>query len=130
MSNRHTQAQLAQVVAGLGEGVILIEPDHTLSYANEAALAMHGVAELSDLGATVSEYRANFVLHYRNHREMGPLQHPVERVLAGEVFRDAVVAVHHVRDSSATWIHRIRGLILTDGEERLSGLALIMQGRE
>ena len=127
MSNRHTQAQLAQVVAGLGEGVILIEPDHTLSYANEAALAMHGVAELSDLGATVSEYRANFVLHYRNHREMGPLQHPVERVLAGEVFRDAVVAVHHVRDSSATWIHRIRGLILTDGEERLSGLALIMQ---
>lgn len=32
--------------------MILIEPDHTLAYANEAALAMHGVAELSDLGAT------------------------------------------------------------------------------
>ena len=31
--------------------MILIEPDHTLAYANEAALAMHGVAELSDLGA-------------------------------------------------------------------------------
>ena len=65
-------------------GVILIEADHTLAYANEAALTMHGVAGLDDLGATISEYRANFVLRYRNHREIGPLQHPVERVLAGE----------------------------------------------
>jgi PAS domain S-box-containing protein len=127
MLSQHTQAQLAQVVAGLGEGVILIEPDQTLSYANEAALAMHGVAGLSDLGGTVSEYRANFVIRYRNHREMGPLQHPIERVLAGEAFRDAVVAVHHVRDPGTTWMHRLRGLVLKEPEGRLSGLALIMQ---
>ena len=107
MLSQHTQAQLAQVVAGLGEGVILIEPDHTLSYANEAALAMHGVSELGDLGATVSEYRANFVLRYRNHREIGPLQHPIERVLAGEAFRDAVVEVRHTRDPATSWMHRI-----------------------
>ena len=127
MSGQHTQAQLAQVVAGLGEGVILIEADHTLSYANEAALVMHGVAELGDLGTTVSEYRANFVLRYRNHREMGPLQHPVERVLAGEAFRDAVVEVHHARDPANTWMHRIRGLVLIDAEGRPSGLALVLQ---
>ena len=72
MRSTHTQAQLAQVVAGLSEGVILIEADHTLAYANEAALTMHGVAGLDDLGATISEYRANFVLRYRNHREIGP----------------------------------------------------------
>lgn len=127
MSSQHTQAQLAQVVAGLGEGVILIEPDHTLSYANEAALAMHGVAELEDLGATVSEYRANFVLRYRNHREVGPVQHPIERVLAGEAFRNAVVEVHHARDPAMIWMHRIRGLVLTEVDGRPSGLALIMQ---
>ena len=127
MRSDHTQAQLAQVVAGLSEGVILIEADHTLSYANEAALAMHGVGELGDLGATVSEYRANFVLRYRNHREVGPLQHPVERVLAGEAFRDAVVEVHHARDPSKTWMHRIRSLVLNDAEGRPSRLALVMQ---
>ena len=127
MLSQHTQAQLAQVVAGLGEGVILIEPDHTLSYANEAALAMHGVPELGDLGATVSEYRSNFVLRYRNHREMGPLQHPIERVLAGEAFRDAVVEVHHTRDSATSWMHRIRGFVLTELDGRPSGLALVLQ---
>jgi len=127
MSSQHTQTQLAQVIAGLGEGVILIEPDQTLSYANEAALAMHGVVDLSDLGATVSEYRANFVLCYRNHREIGPLQHPIERVLAGEAFRDAVVEVRHARDPGTTWMHRLRGVVLTEADGRPSGLALIMQ---
>ncbi|MCJ2131313.1 PAS domain-containing protein, partial [Methylobacterium sp. E-045] len=124
MRSSHTQAQLAQVIAGLSEGVILIEADHTLSYANEAALTMHGVAELDDLGATISEYRANFVLRYRNHQEIGPLQHPVERGLAGETFRDAVVEVHHARDPTKIWMHRIRSLVVTEAEGRPTGLAL------
>lgn len=127
MRSTHTQAQLAQVIAGLSEGVILIEADHTLSYANEAALTMHGVAELNDLGATISEYRTNFVLRYRSHREVGPLQHPLERVLAGETFRDAVVEVHQARDPATIWMHRIRSLVLTEADGRPSGLALIMQ---
>jgi PAS domain S-box-containing protein len=121
------QRQLAQVVAGLAEGVILIEPDHTIAYANDAALAMHGVVEIGDLGATVSEYRANFVLNYRNHHEVAPLQHPVERILAGEAFRDAVVEVHHVRDPDRTWTHRMRGLVTTDDAGAPTGLALLMQ---
>lgn len=125
--NQFEQRQLAQVVAGLAEGVILIEPDHTIAYANAAALAMHGVAELGDLGATVAEYRANFVLHYRNHREVGPLQHPVERILAGEAFRDAVVEVNHFRDPGKTWMHRMRGLVTTDDAGTPNGLALLMQ---
>ncbi|MCJ2110676.1 PAS domain-containing protein, partial [Methylobacterium sp. E-025] len=57
--------QMRQIVAGLSEGVILIEPDQTISYANAAAVMMHGVADADDLGATVSEYRTNFKLHYR-----------------------------------------------------------------
>jgi PAS domain-containing protein len=125
--NQFKQRQLAQVVDGLAEGVILIEPDHTIAYANAAALAMHGVTELGDLGATVAEYRANFILHYRNHREVGPLQHPVERILAGEAFRDAVVEVHHFRDPARTWTHRMRGLVTTDDAGAPTGLALLMQ---
>ncbi|RYF06097.1 MAG: PAS domain-containing protein, partial [Oxalobacteraceae bacterium] len=36
--------QMRQIVAGLSEGVILIEPDQTITYANAAAVMMHGVA--------------------------------------------------------------------------------------
>ncbi len=56
--------QLEQIIAGLSEGVILVEPDQTITYANEAALEMHGVTSLNELGRTVDEYRKNFVLRH------------------------------------------------------------------
>ena len=119
--------QMRQIVAGLSEGVILIEPDQTIAYVNAAAVMMHWVADADDLGATVSEYRANFTLHYRNHRKIGPLQHPLDRVLAGEVFRDVVVELSPTRDPSHRWMHRIRSLVTTDADGTPSGLALVMQ---
>ncbi len=79
MADAAHHMQMRQIVAGLSEGVILIEPDQTIAYANDAAVMMHGVTDVDDLGATVSEYSANFTLHYRNHREIGPLQHPLDR---------------------------------------------------
>ena len=127
MADAARHAQMQQIVAGLSEGVILIEPDHTIAYANAAAVAMHGVSEAGDLGATVSEYRANFTLHYRNHREIGPLQHPLDRVLAGEAFRDVVVELTHTRDPALRWMHRIRSLVTTDAAGTPSGLALVIQ---
>ena len=127
MADAAHHAQMSQIVAGLSEGVILIEPDHTIAYANAAAVAMHGVVDATDLGATVSEYRANFTLHYRNHREIGPLQHPLDRVLAGEAFRDVVVELTHARDPAQRWMHRIRSLVTTDASGAPSGLALVIQ---
>jgi PAS domain S-box-containing protein len=121
------QAQLRQIVAGMSEGVILICPDQTITYANPAALAMHGVAALDDLGETVSEYRRNFVVHYRNHHEIGPVQHPLDRVLAGERFHDAVVEVRQARNPERVWTHRIRNIVTTDEKGRPSALALILQ---
>ncbi len=50
---------LRQIVAGLDEGVILIDPDQSLLWANDAALTMHGVERLEQLGRTVDEYRAD-----------------------------------------------------------------------
>ncbi|TNC05288.1 helix-turn-helix transcriptional regulator [Methylobacterium terricola] len=119
--------RMRQVVAGLSEGVILIEPDQTISYANEAVLAMHGVAGLSELGETVAEYRRNFMVDYRSHPEVGPLQPPVERLLAGEAFRDTDVEVHNFRDPRRRWVHRIRSLVTMDGSARPTGLALVIQ---
>ena len=121
------QAQLRQIVSGLSEGVILITPEQTITYANAAALAMHGVAALADLGETVAAYRRNFSVQYRNHHEIGPVQHPLDRVLAGERFRDAVVEVRQARDPERVWMHRIRNLVTTDAEGRPSALALSLQ---
>ncbi|HEV7438115.1 MAG TPA: PAS domain-containing protein, partial [Methylobacterium sp.] len=47
------RSELRQIIAGLSEGVILVEPDQRITWANEAALAMHGAETLEELGETV-----------------------------------------------------------------------------
>ncbi len=69
--------QLQQIIAGLTEGVILIEPDQRILWANEAALAMHGVDSLQGLGADTGEYRERFRLRYRNNHPLQEGQYPV-----------------------------------------------------
>ncbi|HJO64715.1 MAG TPA: PAS domain-containing protein, partial [Sphingomonas sanguinis] len=61
---------MRQIVAGLDEGVILIDPDQSLLWANDAALTMHGVERLEQLGRTVDEYRGRFQLRYRNNHRL------------------------------------------------------------
>ena len=85
--------QLQQIIAGLREGVILIEPGQRIVWGNEAALAMHGVESLEDLGATVDAYRRRFRLRYRNNRILKKSDYPLARVIAGETFSDVTVEV-------------------------------------
>ena len=49
---RADRRQLQQIIAGLTEGVVLVDPDGTIVWANETALALHGVERLEDLAAT------------------------------------------------------------------------------
>jgi len=84
---------LRQIIAGLDEGVILIDPDQSLLWANDAALAMHGVERLDQLGATVDDYRARFQLRYRNNHRLADDDYPIERVVAGDSFSEVVVEV-------------------------------------
>ena len=83
--------QLEQIIAGLTEGVILVEPDQTITYANEAALEIHGVTSLDELGRTVDEYRNNFVLRHHGTHVLDHGRFPIVRVQAGEAFENAVV---------------------------------------
>ena len=41
--------QLHQLIAGLADGVVLVDLDQTILWANDSALAMHGVEDLADL---------------------------------------------------------------------------------
>jgi PAS domain S-box-containing protein len=117
--------ELRQIVAGLSEGVILVEPDQTIAYANAAALEMHGAETLEELGGTVDAYRARFSLRYRNNH--APNHYPIERVVAGESFHDVIVEVTRTDRPDADFVHSLRSLVATDRDGQPSCLALILK---
>ena len=122
---RADRQQLQQIIAGLNDGVILINPDQTIAWANERALTLHGVGTLTELGATVEEFRQRFVLTYRNKHKLPPGAHPMERLLAGEAFSEVVVHVTQPR-TGRHWTHQIRTLVLTDPHGRPDCLVMIV----
>jgi PAS domain S-box-containing protein len=124
---RADRRQLQEIIAGLTEGVILVDPDQTIFWANEAALEMHGVETLGELGATVSEYRERFELRYRNNHRLSDGDYPMDRVIAGEAFHDVVVGVARTGDDDPQWVHRIRSLVLTDTAGDPDCLVLVLQ---
>ena len=117
--------ELRQIIAGLSEGVILVEPDQTIAYANEAALAMHGAESLDELGSTVDAYRQRFALRYRNN--LTPNHYPIERVVAGERFHDVIVEVKRADKPDMDFVHSLRSLVATDRDGNPSCLALILK---
>lgn len=118
--------QLQQIIAGLTEGVILVDPDQTIVWANEAALAMHGVVAIEELGADVSDYRKRFKLRYRNHHRLGHGEYPMDRVIAGEAFREVTVEVARAGQEEPQWVHEIRSLVLTDAADEPDCLVLVI----
>ncbi len=54
--------QLQEIISGLGEGILLIDPVEGIVWANDRALALHDVSELADLGMTADGYRQRFAL--------------------------------------------------------------------
>jgi PAS domain S-box-containing protein len=121
-SRRHLQ----QIVAGLSEGVILVNAHQMITWANDAALAMHGVADLAALGTTVDQYRGRFQLKYRNNRRLTKGQYPIERVVSGEAFHDVVVEVTPLGAELPQWVHRVRSLVLTDDAGEPDYLVLVL----
>ena len=95
---RADRTQLQQIIVGLTEGIIIIDPDQTISWANDAALAMHGVRSVRELGSTISNYRNRFELQYQNNHKLPPDRYPMDRVVAGETFTEVVVEVVRAGD--------------------------------
>ena len=118
--------QLQQIVAGLTEGVILIDAEQSIVWANQAALAMHGVATLAELGTTVDAYRERFSLQYRNNHKLMRGDYPIERVIAGDAFHDVVVEVTPPGAEQPQWTHRVRSLVLTHQSGEPDCLVLIL----
>lgn len=124
---RTNHRQLQQIIAGLSEGVILIDPDQSIVWANEAALTMHGVEAVNSLGADAAAYRERFALRYRNNHRLPEGEYPIDRVLAGETFDDVIVEVTAASADEPQWVHRVRGLVLTEEDGTLDCLVLVLQ---
>jgi PAS domain S-box-containing protein len=122
-----TRNVLRELVAGLTDGIIVIEPNGVISWANDSALAMHRIAAIGDLGETVAGYRRRFSLRYRNNHLLDKGQYPLERLQAGETFDSVTIEISPVTESELTWVHAARGLVIDgiDGQPAL--LALILR---
>jgi PAS domain S-box-containing protein len=115
--HRPDQAQLHTIVEGLSDGVILIEPDGRIVWANEAALSMHGCEKLKELGDTVKVYQSRFDLQLRDGQPLAPSAYPMMRLCRGETFEDVIVDVRKKHQAEPDWVHRERGLVLNrDGK--------------
>lgn len=118
--------QMEQIIAGVTEGVMLVEPDGRITYANQAALEMHGAAAAGDLGDTVDDYLARFDFRYRGGRPVPAEQVHLSRLLASRAFDDLVLEVRRKDDPEADWVHRACGLVLPDAEGRPDLLVLFL----
>lgn len=126
LTTETNRRQLQQIIAGLSDGVILLELDQSILWANEAALAMHGVSTIGDLGAHADEYAKRFSLRYRNNHTLSPEHYPISRVARCEVFSDVLIEVSPVGDPERLWVHSVRSMVLTDREGQPESLVLIM----
>jgi len=127
LTTETNRRQLQQIIAGLSDGVIVLDPDQSILWANDAALAMHGVAQVSDLGADARAYAKRFALRYRNHHVVPVDSYPINRVAGGESFSDVLVEVTAIADQEQRcWVHRVRSLVLADNHDEPESLVLIM----
>ncbi|OZI25139.1 PAS domain S-box protein [Bordetella genomosp. 7] len=117
---------LLEIVDDLVEGIILLDPDRRIAWANDTALKMHGATTLADLGETAAGYRKRYALRYLNQRKLQARQYPMDRVLAGEAFKDLVVEVCRRHDPEHRHIQQVRGLLVTDAQAQPQGMVLIL----
>ncbi|MGE8689875.1 MAG: PAS domain S-box protein [Achromobacter sp.] len=111
---RHPHLQ--SIVAGLNEGIILLEADGTIAWANASALGLHGTDKLEDLGDTPSGYRKRYTLSHRNHHRVPARQYPLDRLAAAEPFEDLLLDL--ARKDDKEFVRRVRasGLSLQSGD--------------
>nr|BAT29697.1 transcriptional regulator, LuxR family [Aureimonas sp. AU12] len=106
--------QLHQLIAGLTDGIVIIDVDQTILWANDAAIRMHGVKRLADLGRNLDDYRERFRLATRDKRPLGQDDIAIDRVIGGEESVAVIVEVVPADDPDDLRIHSIRFQVITD----------------
>jgi PAS domain S-box-containing protein len=119
--------QLQKIIAGLSEGILLLDPEGVIVWANEAALAAYGVETLAELGRNEAAFFKKFDLHYRNRRALSEDRFPMARLLAGEEFSDVIVEVTRPGDEETRKrVHSLRGQVLANAAGEVESLVLVI----
>lgn len=121
-----TLIHLQQLMAQLLDGVILIDTAGTILNANDAALRMHGVRSVDQLGGTAEGYAQRFLLRTSDHGVMKHRDYPLFRLLAGESFPDLVVEVAPASDGEVRWVHQVRDVVMNVDGGDADYLALVI----
>ena len=116
---------LQQIIAALTEGVIIVDPDGSFSWADETALKLHGVRSLKELGGTAVGFAKLYQLVYHNQQKLRPEEYPIQRLLRGETIDKALVAVTR-RSDGKRWYHEIKTMALNDPAGQPDCLVLIL----
>lgn len=122
---RADRRQLQQIVAALTEGIIVVELDGTLAWADETALAMHGASSLAGLGGSAEGYTRRFAVAYLGSPELTAADTPIMRLLRNDVVDHAVTEVVR-RSDHKRWVHEVRTMAMTDGEGRPDWFVIIL----
>ncbi len=122
---RADRTQLQQIIADLTDGVVILEGDGTIAWANQTALALHGVRKLAELGGTADAYRSRFALRYRDNQKVPAAEYPMQRLMAGERF-DGVVVLLERPGKQHPCVHQLRGFAVTDRKARPDCLVLVI----
>ncbi len=94
--------------------------------ANAAALNMHGVSTVAQLGATADDYAERFSLRRRDHHRLDRREYPLVRLLAGESFPDLIVEVAPRGSDTPRWVHQVRDVVMDDDGGEPDCLALVI----
>ncbi|WP_296310137.1 helix-turn-helix transcriptional regulator [Pseudomonas sp.] len=121
-----TFAHLEQLTAQLLDGVILIDTSGAILSANAAALRMHGVGSVAELGATAEGYAERFTVFSADHRPLKRRDYPLFRLLAGDTFPDLIVEVAPAGENEARWVHQVRDVAMDDDGDQPDFLALVI----
>lgn len=119
--------QLQEIIANLIEGVLILDPDGAIAWANRAALDAHGCRGAADLGGSPVGYRRRFALRYLNHHKLTARQYPLDRLEAGHRFDGMTVEVAHRAGGDFRRVLELRGFPVGSGSKAIDLLVLIMK---
>lgn len=103
-----------------------MDPAGAIMGANAAALKMHGLSTVEQLGSTADEYAERFSLRRRDHHRLDRREYPLMRLLAGESFPDLIVEVAPRGTDTPRWVHQVRDVVMDDDGGEPDCLALVI----
>ncbi len=104
MPSGFTAEQLAAVVRAAGEAIVVMRPDETVAYANNAAAAIFGAPSGEALvGQSLDRALGGFDLLDEDGQFLAPEKHTVPRVLGGERQSRAIERLRPKSGGSDRW---------------------------